>query len=171
MRQLPSDVVERIRAELAAHPDAMMLEVSRRHGVPEYDVLALIGAPRAVVLDAARWEEILKALTTLGNVRVLVSNSGITMEARGTFGGFSQVGDYFNVQTSTLDLHLRWAQIVGAMALEKPSHLSGRPTASVQFFDGDGTAIMKVFLLFGERADDTDARRAAFHTLRETFAL
>jgi putative heme iron utilization protein len=168
----PSDaVVAQIDAHLRAHPDAMLMEVARMFRVPELTVLHRIGAPRAVALDAARWDELLRALPVLGPLRVLVSSSGATMESRGTFGGFSLTGEYFNVQTSELDLHLRWTSIAYAVALEKPSHQSRRPTASVQFFDADGAAILKIFLLFGEREDDSDERRQAFAAIRARFAL
>ena len=161
----------RIAEALRQHPDAMIMELARTHAVSEFEVLSVLGPPRAVPLDPVRWESLLRALPALGAVRVIVSNSGVTIETRGTFGGFSLTGDYFNVQTPTLDMHLRWAAIGGAMALEKPSHQTGRSTASIQLFDHDGHAILKVFLVFGERDDDTMPRRQAFGTLRDTFAL
>jgi len=170
MELLPPDLAARITTDLRAHPDAMVLELARAHAVPELAVLGLIGAPRAVRLDAARWEELLRALPALGDVRVIASNSGVTMECRGTFGGFSQLGDWFNVQSATLDLHLRWPAIGSVMALEKPSHLNRRPTASIQLFDRDGHAILKVFLLFGAGDDPEDDRRRAFTELRQRFA-
>ena len=171
MTLMPPDVAEQLRAALAAHPDAMILELARTHGVSELDVLEVVGVPRATPLDARKWDAILRALPALGAVRVLVSNTAATMESRGTFGGFSQTGDYFNVQTATLDLHLRWREIASAMALEKPSHQTGRPTASIQLFTTNGAAILKVFLLFGEHDGDVTARRAAFNALRTDFAL
>jgi putative heme iron utilization protein len=160
----------RITKALREHPDAMIMELARQHAVSERHVLALLGPPRAVVLDIARWEELLRGLPSLGRVRVIASNSGITMETRGTFGGFSLVEGWFNVQTATLDLHLRTAALGSAIAVEKPSHQSGRPTASVQLFDLAGHAIMKVFLLFGEDDDGADGRRQAFEHLRDQFA-
>lgn len=171
MIPLSPDVTERIETHLKAHPDAMLLELARTHQVPELAIVERIGAPRAVRLDATRWEELLRALPALGSVRVLVSSTGATMESRGTFGGFSLTGDYFNVQTSSLDLHLRWRAIGSVYALEKPSHQTRRPTASIQLFDHDGVATLKVFLLFGEAEDDSDQRRVAFRELRARFAL
>ncbi len=165
----PESHARLVRA-LREHPDAMIMELARTHAVSELEVLAVLGPPRAVPLDATRWEALLRALPALGAVRVIVSNAGVTTETRGTFGGFSLTGDYFNVQTASLDMHLRWAAIGGAMAVEKPSHQTGRPTASIQLFDHDGHAILKIFLVFGEREDDTTARRQAFAALRETFA-
>jgi putative hemin transport protein len=171
MTTLPLHVTESIRAHLREHPDAMLLELARTHQVPELAIVTLIGAPRAIPLNAARWEELLRSLPALGTVRVLVSSSGATMESRGTFGGLSLTGDYFNVQTSTLDLHVRWPSIASVYAIEKPSHQSRRPTASIQLFDHHGAATLKIFLLFGEADDDSNQRRVAFDALRTRFAL
>ena len=49
----------------------------------------------------------MKAFEGLGSVRVLVSNGAATIEVDGQFGGFSTTGEFFNVQTDTLDLHIR----------------------------------------------------------------
>ena len=165
------ELARAIRAELIARPDAMILELARAHRVPELAVLQLIGAPRVVMLDAARWETLLRALPALGDVRVLASNAGVTMESRGTFGGFSRTGPYFNVQTDSLDLHLRWDAISGIAAVEKPSHQTGHPTASIQLFDSRGAAIIKIFVLFGERSEESGARRTAFAALRSDFTI
>jgi putative hemin transport protein len=93
------------------------------------------------------------------------------MESHGTFGGFSRTGPFFNVQTASLDLHLRWAAIAGLVAVEKPSHQTGHPTASIQLFDAAGAPILKVFVLFGEHATASVDRRTAFHDLRSEYAL
>ena len=103
-------------------------------------------------LDIGHWEQLLSAFQSVGKVRVLVSNSSVTCEVVGTFGGFSTWGEFFNVQSATLDLHLRPAQFAAAFAVEKPSHMNGSATLSFQFFDREGAAVMKVFLNFGEEA-------------------
>jgi putative hemin transport protein len=68
----------------------------------------------------------------------------------GQFGGFSTAGEFFNVQTDSLDLHLRWQQLAAGFAVEKPGHMDGMATYSLQFFDQTGTAALKVFLNFGD---------------------
>jgi len=58
-------------------------------------------------------------------VRVLVSNGAATIEVDGQFGGFSTAGKFFNVQTDSLDMHIRWQQLAAAFAVEKPGHVDG----------------------------------------------
>ncbi len=100
-------------------------------------------------------------------MRVLVSNGAATIEVDGRFGGFSTTGEFFNVQSDSLDLHVRWGELAAAFAVEKPGHVDGQATYSVQFFDRAGAAALKVFLNFGE--PPTPERLRLFRQLRERF--
>jgi putative heme iron utilization protein len=67
-------------------------------------------------------------------------------------------------------MHIRWPRLGAAFAVEKPGHLDGVPTLSVQFFDKDGQSAFKVFLTFGSKPP-TPERRAQFDALRTQFRL
>jgi putative heme iron utilization protein len=140
---------ERIRAAVAAEPGEMTLRLASRLGVPEVEVIRALPDGRAVELDLARWRELFGELAGLGEVHVIVSNAAATCETTGTFGGFSDFEEFFNVQSGSLDLHIRPARLGAVFAVRKPSHLTGVATLSVQFFDLHGDAAMKVFLNFG----------------------
>ncbi len=118
-------------------------------------------------LDIARWQELIQSLEAFGSVRVLVSNGATTVEVDGQFGGFSTAGEFFNVQTDTLDMHIRWQQLAAVFAVEKPGHMDGTATRSFQFFDQTGSAAFKVFLNFGGTIPP--AREARFTELRTRF--
>ncbi len=158
------DSSERIRAAVAKNPRQMTLQLARDLGVPEVEVIRAFPAGRAVELDISRWEELLRGLEALGPLRVLVSNSAATVEVVGLFGGFSRTGEFFNVQTDTLDMHIRWQQLASVFAVEKPGHMGGGGTYSFQFYDQAGAAALKVFLNFGEPA--TPERERQFVELR-----
>ena len=138
-----------IRAAIEKNPRKMTLQLARDLGVPEVEVIRAFPADRVVELDIARWEELIQSFEAFGAVRVLVSNGATTIEVDGTFGGFSTAGEFFNVQTDTLDMHIRWEQLGAAFAVEKPGHMDGMATRSFQFFDQTGAAAFKVFLNFG----------------------
>ena len=121
----------------------------------------------AAELDIARWEDLIRGFEAFGPVRVLVSSGAATLEVVGRFGGFSTTGEYFNVQTDTLDLHVRWRELAAAIAVEKPGHMGGLTTYSVQLFDRAGAAALKVFLNFGEPL--APGRLRDFSGLRERF--
>ncbi len=158
---------DRIRAAVQRNPRKMTLQLARDLGVPEVEVIRAFPADRVTELDSARWEELLRSFEGLGPVRVLVSNGATTIEVDGRFGGFSTAGEFFNVQTDTLDMHIRWQQLAAAFAVEKPGHMDGTATRSFQFFDRHGAAALKVFLNFG--GSIAPEREAAFAALRDRF--
>jgi putative hemin transport protein len=121
-----------------------------------------------VELDASRWEALLRALEPIGDVHVIVSNGAVTSEVVGTFGGFSIFGEFFNVQSGSLDMHIRHARLAAVFAVVKPSHTDGVATQSFQFFDRDGAAAFKVFLSFGG-TDAPPERLRQFEAVRDRF--
>lgn len=162
-----TDQAERIRSAVEKNPRKMTLQLARDLGVPEVEIIRAFPADRVTELDIARWEELLCGLESLGSVRVLVSNGATTIEVDGQFGGFSTAGEFFNVQTETLDMHIRWKQLAAVFAVEKPGHMDGTATRSIQFFDQTGAAALKVFLNFGGKI--SPEREAWFDEVRKKF--
>jgi len=158
---------DRIRAAVEKNPRKMTLQLARDLGVPEVEVIRAFPTDRVMELDIARWEELIWGLEAFGLVRVLVSNVATTIEVDGQFGGFSTAGEFFNVQTDTLDMHIRWEQLAAAFAVEKPGHMDGTATRSFQFFDQTGAAAFKVFLNFG--GPIAPEREEKFIELRKRF--
>ena len=155
---------DRIRAAVEKNPRKMTLQLARDLGVPEAEVIRAFPTDRVMDLDIGRWEELLTSFEAFGSVRVLVSNGATTIEVDGQFGGFSTAGEFFNVQTDSLDMHIRWEQLGAAFAVVKPGHMDGMATRSFQFFDQTGAAAFKVFLNFG--GPITSEREAKFIELR-----
>src|ERR1700738_1181231 len=143
-----SSTAQRIREAIAAAPSKMTMQIARDLEVPEVEVIRQLPDQRAVELDIARWEELLHAFETFGKVHVIVTNGAATLESVGEFGNFSTWGEFFNVQTKNLDMHIRWPNLGAAFAVEKPSHMSGLNTLSFQFYDKAGQAAFNVFLTF-----------------------
>ena len=167
MKQSQQAELDRIRAAVAKNPRKMTLQMARDLGVPEVEVIRAFPPEKVMELNIARWEELLQSLEAFGSVRVLVSNGATTIEADGQFGGFSTAGEFFNVQTDTLDMHIRWQQLGAVFAVEKPGHMDGTATRSFQFFDQTGTAAFKVFLNF--EGPIQPEREVLFIELRKKF--
>ena len=160
-------ISDRIRAAVTKNPRQMTLQLARDLGVPEVEVIRAFPPERVAELDVGRWEELLRSFEALGAVRVLVSNGAATVEVDGQFGGFSTAGEFFNVQTESLDMHIRWRQLGAVFAVEKPGHMDGTATRSIQFFDQTGAAALKVFLNFGGAL--SPEREAWFVEVRKKF--
>jgi putative hemin transport protein len=158
-----------IRVAVEKNPRKMTLQLAHDLGVPEVEIIRAFPPDRVWELAIARWEELLRSLEAFGSLRVLVSNGATTIEVDGQFGGFSTAGEFFNVQTETLDMHIRWRQLAAVFAVEKPGHMDGTSTRSFQFFDQTGAAAFKVFLNFG--APIPPERQAQFVSLRAKFKV
>jgi putative heme degradation protein len=110
----------------------------------------------------------LRSFEDLGKVHVIVSNGCVTTESVGQFGGFSTWSEFFNVQSKSLDMHIRGARLTTVFAVVKPSHIDGVDTLSFQFYDCDGAAAFKVFVTFGGQNAATE-RRTLFEAIRDRF--
>ena len=100
-----------IRQEYEKSPRKMTIQLARELGVPEVEVIRALPDQFVAELDATRWEELLRGLEAFGQVHVIVTNGATTLESFGTFGNFSLFGEYFNVQSKSLDMHIRFQQI------------------------------------------------------------
>ena len=138
-----------IRDTFNADRKQMTLMVARKMRVPEVEVIRSLEGDIAHELDSSRWEEIIRAFEEFGNVHVIVSNGATTLEAFGQFGKFSNTDGFFNVQSKSLDMHIRSWEIASVFAFRKPSHTDGREALSFQFYDQRGESAFKVFLTFG----------------------
>ncbi len=164
-----AEVAARVRDYFARHPRAMTMVAARKLVLPEADLLRYMPGDGAVTLDTERMLEMLERLAEFGEVHVIVSNGAATVEVVGTFGGFSRSGGFFNVQTETLDMHIRAQKLGAAFAVRKPAHVNGVETLSLQFFDHRGASAFKVFLTFGNQP--SDEVRVAWEAFRDAFRV
>ncbi|MEX1249028.1 MAG: ChuX/HutX family heme-like substrate-binding protein [Anaerolineales bacterium] len=121
----------------------MVLLLARQLGVPEGDVVRAMPDELVDELDFSQWLEIMRAFESLGEVHVIVSNGATTLECAGQFGKFSTSQGFFNVQTKSLDMHIRSQALASVFAVRKPSHTDGKEALSFQFFDNQGNAAFK----------------------------
>jgi putative heme degradation protein len=142
-----ADRLEAVRAWFREDPSRMTMMASRKFELPEQAVVAtLVGQWPIVRLRDDAFRELMEALPSLGLMRVFVRSKAAVIESVGTFGGFSETGPFFNVQTDTLDMHILHDEIGTIYAVEKRGHDSDNATHSFQFFDIRGDAAFKAFL-------------------------
>ncbi|MDR3632312.1 MAG: ChuX/HutX family heme-like substrate-binding protein [Isosphaeraceae bacterium] len=125
----------------------MTMMAARQFAVPEQTVVeALVDLWPVVRLRDGSFRALVEALPELGPMRVFVRSKAAVIESVGTFGGFSETGPFFNVQTETLDMHIFHEEIGAIFAVEKWGHDTTITTYSFQFFDHAGNAGFKAFL-------------------------
>lgn len=159
-----------IRAAFDRDRKQMVLLLARQLGVPELEVVRAMPSELVVQLDFDQWEDIIRSFEPLGDVHVIVSNGATTLENVGQFGKFSSSQGFFNVQTKSLDMHIRTSALAAVFAVRKPSHTDGKDALSFQFFDQGGSAAFKVFLTFGGK-DPSSERLAQYSEIIERFKV
>lgn len=163
-------LAETIRDYFRPDRSKMTMMAARKFGVPEQVVVdALVGQWPIVRLRDGVFRELVEALGGLGPMRVFVRSKAAVIESVGTFGGFSEAGPFFNVQTDTLDMHILHDEIAAVYAVEKVGHDSTFVTHSFQFFDKSGDAAFKAFL-WDNYPDVPAPTVAAFKELTQRFA-
>ncbi len=140
-------LTESIRAYFHDDRSRMTMMAARKFAVPEQTIVeALVGEWPIVRLRDGVFPALMDALPGLGPMRVFVRSKAAIIESVGTFGGYSETGPFFNVQTDTLDMHLFPAEIGAIFAVEKWGHDTQFATHSFQFFDRSGDAGFKAYL-------------------------
>ena len=140
-------VSDAIRAYFREDPSRMTMMAARKFEVSERDVVgALVGQWPIVRRRDGCFRELMDELPSLETMRVFVRSRVAVIESVGVFGGYSETGPFFNVQTETLDMHIFPAEVASIYAVRKIGHDSDYVTHSFQFFDHDGNAGFKAFL-------------------------
>ena len=166
---MPTDSVDTsaadsIREYFRADRSRMTMMAARKFQVPEQQVLqALIGEWPITRLRDGAFPALMDDLTEFGPMRVFVRSQAAVIESVGVFGGYSETGPFFNVQTDTLDMHILHEEIGSIFAVEKWGHDTTIATYSFQFFDRNGSAAFKAFL-WDNFPEVPASRIAAFHS-------
>lgn len=144
-------LADRVHAYFAGQPNGMTAAAARDLGVPEVDVVRHLPNNNSTELRVDALDDLMAACSAVNPVHVIVSNQATTLEATGALGNFSRWGEFFNVQTKGIDMHVRTNELGTAFAVRKPSHMDGVDTLSVQFYDREGRSAFKVFFTFGQK--------------------
>ncbi|WP_368855768.1 ChuX/HutX family heme-like substrate-binding protein, partial [Escherichia coli] len=67
-----SEVLARLRADIAEKPDGVLEELAARHGVPFRTVLDALPEGQAVAVPGARFEDVWADLTDWGAIMLIV---------------------------------------------------------------------------------------------------
>jgi putative hemin transport protein len=141
------------------HPKMRIRDAAKALEVSELELLAT-GCGDSVVRLIPEWPDILKSLQSLGPVMALTRNEYAVHEKNGVYNNVKIMGGMGLVLDEAIDLRLflsHWHH--GFSVCENTA--SGE-RQSLQFFDIDGTAIHKIYLL--ELSD-----KKAFNTLLSTY--
>lgn len=135
----------KIRAALAAKPDGVLEAIARQENVPLRAVLGELPAGEATFIEGGRFEEIWSELTGWGEVLFLIHTKDIVAEVEGSLPAGTQGQGYFNIHgDSPIGGHIKADNCKEIFLIDRAFH--GRRSCSVQFFNGEGESMFKIFV-------------------------
>jgi putative heme utilization carrier protein HutX len=130
---------------LAQSADGVLEQIAREYGVSTFEVVRALPADHRSIVGGARFEEIMQALTQWGEVLFIVHTPDIVLECAGPVPPGSFARGYYNLHgDSPIGGHLKAENCTHIALVSRP--FMGRPSRSLQFFNGAGEAMFKVFV-------------------------
>ena len=130
---------------LAQSADGVLEQIAREYGVSTFEVVRALPAEHRAIVPGARFEEIMQALTAWGEVLFIVHTPDIVLECAGKVPPGSFGRGYYNMHgDSPIGGHLKAENCTHVAFVSRP--FMGRPSRSLQFFNGAGEAMFKVFV-------------------------
>ncbi|MEP4732870.1 ChuX/HutX family heme-like substrate-binding protein, partial [Parvibaculum sp.] len=157
-----SALLERRAAILAEEPKLRARNLAEKLGISEAELVALGSAETKVTRLRPEWQQIIAGVGALGRVMALTRNESVVHERKGVYGALEGGGHVGLIVGEDIDLRIffmHWK--FGFAQVERME--DGSLRRSLQFFDGHGTAIHKIY-----QTEQTDI--AAFDALIERFA-
>lgn len=125
-----------------AEPRLRARDLARKLGVSEGELVASRVGDGVVLLQGP-WADLLRAVPGVGQVMVLTRNESCVHEKKGWFQQV-ELGEAMGVVVGgAIDLRVFLTHFKHGYAVTEESR--GRQLDSLQFFDGDGTAVHKIY--------------------------
>jgi putative heme utilization carrier protein HutX len=130
---------------LAQSADGVLEQIAREYCVSTFEVVRALPVEHRAIVSGARFEEIMQALTLWGEVLLIVHTPDIVLECAGSIPPGSFGRGYYNIHgDSPIGGHLKAENCMHIVFVSRP--FMGRPSRSLQFFNGAGEAMFKVFV-------------------------
>lgn len=138
-------VADRIAAALRDKPDGILESVAAQCGATLRQVMEHLPPGAVKLLPGDRFETVWAELTQWGDVLLIVHTPDIVLECEGPLPSGTSAHGYFNIHgDSPIGGHIKASNCAGVALVDRPFH--GRRSCSVQFLNGDGNAMFKVFV-------------------------
>ena len=163
---ITADPIARVRELLAAKPDGVIEAVAREAGVSTLAVLEQTPADQRTHFPGEKFEDVWKELSTWGEVLFIVHTADIVLEAEGSLPVGSFGHGYYNIHgDSPIGGHIKAGNCTAIYLVDRAFH--GRRSCSVQFFNGSGEAMFKVFVRRDAERNLRPEQLARFEALKQ----
>ena len=159
----------KIRAALEAKPDGVLETIARQENVPLRAVVAELPKGEATLIEGSKFEEIWSELTSWGEVLFLIHTKDVVAEIEGPLPPGTSGQGYFNVHgDSPIGGHFKAVNCTEILLIDRKFH--GRRSCSVQFFNGEGESMFKVFVRRDKERNLLPEQLAKFEALKAKVA-
>jgi hypothetical protein len=149
--------------------DGVLEQIARDYAVSTFDVVRALPEEHRAIVPGSRFEEVLQALTEWGEVLFIVHTPDIVLECAGTIPPGSSARGYFNLHgDSPIGGHIKAENCAHIAFVSRP--FMGRPSRSLQFFNGAGEAMFKIFVRRDKERNLLPAQVERFDALRSRLA-
>ncbi len=141
-----TEAVARSLAErLAQNPDGVLERIAAEHGVSTMDVVAALPTEHRTIVSGTLFQDVMTDLEAWGEVLFIVHTPDIVLECAGSIPPGSVGRGYYNLHgDSPIGGHIRYEACESIAFVSRP--FMGRHSCSIQFFNGTGEAMFKVFV-------------------------
>lgn len=154
---------------LAANPDGILETLARDHGVSTFDVVRALPEANRTLVPGERFADIMMAVTAWGPVLFIVHTPDIVLECEGPLPPGTFARGYFNLHgDSPIGGHIRAERCTDIAFVSRP--FMGRTSMSIQFFNGEGEAMFKIFVRRDAARELIPEQVAKYASLRAGFA-
>jgi len=168
-----SNVVEMkkppLAERLAQSADGILEQIAREYAVSTFEVVRALPADHRAIVAGSLFQDIFAELTSWGEVLFIVHTPDVVLECAGKIPPGSFARGYFNIHgDSPIGGHLKAENCTHIAFVSRP--FMGRASRSLQFFNGAGEAMFKIFVRRDEKRELLPEQLARFDALRAKLA-
>ncbi len=158
-----------LRERLAQSADGILEQIARDYRVSTFDVVSALPDEHRTILPGERFEAVLGDMTEWGEILFIVHTPDIVLECAGSLPPGAFARGYFNLHgDSPIGGHIKADNCKHIAFVSRP--FMGRPSRSVQFFNGAGEAMFKVFVRRDKERNLLSEQVAMFDALQSRLA-
>jgi len=155
-----------LAARLALNADGILEQIACEYAVSTLEVVRNLLPDHRAVVDGMLFADIMQDVTTWGDILFIVHTPDIVLECAGPLPPGTFGRGYYNVHgDSPIGGHIRAENCAAIAFVSRP--FMGRASRSIQFFNGAGEAMFKIFVRRDEARELVPAQVAKFDALRE----
>jgi putative heme utilization carrier protein HutX len=155
-----------LAARLARNADGILEQIAKEYGVATLEVVRSLPQDQRTIVPGAQFEATMTDVSLWGEIMFIVHTPDIVLECAGPLPPGTFARGYFNLHgDSPIGGHIPADRCQTIAFVARP--FMGRPSRSIQFFNGAGEAMFKIFVRRNEARDLLPEQVAKFEALRQ----